>query len=85
MNVFNTTYYYGCVWKRDAAINGGCDCKGGTAINETAHSFCPRSKRDAAINGFESKRDTAINGFSLKRIALRSTVSHYPRLHTSAG
>eukprot|EP00959_Pyramimonas_sp_CCMP1952_P344375 7212673-Pyramimonas_sp.AAC.1 len=68
-----TTYYYGCTWKRDAAINSGCVCKGGTAINETAHCFCVHSKRGAAINGCKSKRDTAINGFSLERNVLRST------------
>eukprot|EP00959_Pyramimonas_sp_CCMP1952_P288648 6036252-Pyramimonas_sp.AAC.1 len=46
-----TTYYYGCVWKQNAAINSGCFCKGGTAINETAHCFSVHSKRVAAING----------------------------------
>ena len=71
-----TTYYYGCVWERDAAINSGCVCKGGTTINETAHSFVVHCKQDAAINRFRSKgpgswseasvlkRDTAINSGS---------------------
>ena len=46
----------GFVWKRDAAINSGCVCKGVTAINETARSFCAHSKRDAAMHGCRSKR-----------------------------
>eukprot|EP00959_Pyramimonas_sp_CCMP1952_P275394 5756267-Pyramimonas_sp.AAC.1 len=30
---------FGFDWKRNAAINSGRVCKGGTTINETAHSF----------------------------------------------
>eukprot|EP00959_Pyramimonas_sp_CCMP1952_P390259 8177670-Pyramimonas_sp.AAC.1 len=58
---------FGFDWKRNAAINNGRVCKGGTTLNETAHSSCAHSKRDAAMQGCRRKRDAAINGFRPKR------------------
>eukprot|EP00959_Pyramimonas_sp_CCMP1952_P383560 8037789-Pyramimonas_sp.AAC.1 len=67
MEAFFFRFMFGFEWKRNAAINGGRVCKGGAIINETAHSFCVHSKRDAAMQGGRCKRDAAINGFRPKR------------------
>ena len=39
MEAFFFIFMFGLDWKRNAAINNGRVCKGGTTINETSHSF----------------------------------------------
>eukprot|EP00959_Pyramimonas_sp_CCMP1952_P044077 921257-Pyramimonas_sp.AAC.1 len=67
MEAFFFIFMFGFDWKRNAAINRGRVCIGGTTINETAHCFCAPSKRDAAMQGCRCKRDAAINGLRPKR------------------